>query len=129
MAYSEQVLHRARARLEQAKAEREQENAAHRADAYARYPRLAEIDNELRRTLEGNEKISVNMAAMLTALNFCDECTKATDAADNLRSQLKVYLEDIAKLKSANDDSRREIAKLYSEIQSLKLQLARNGNA
>lgn len=51
MAYSEQVLHRARARLEQAKAEREQENAAHRADAYARYPRLAEIDNELRRTM------------------------------------------------------------------------------
>ena len=51
MAYSEQVLDRARARLEQAKAEREQENAAHRADAYARYPRLAEIDNELRRTM------------------------------------------------------------------------------
>ena len=51
MAYSEQVLHRARARLEQAKAEREQENAAHRADAYTRYPRLAEIDNELRRTM------------------------------------------------------------------------------
>ena len=51
MAYSEQVLHRARARLEQAEAEREQENAAHRADAYARYPRLAEIDNELRRTM------------------------------------------------------------------------------
>lgn len=51
MAYSEQVLHRARARLEQAKAEREQENAAHRADAYARYPRLAEIDNELRHTM------------------------------------------------------------------------------
>lgn len=45
------VLHRARARLEQAKAEREQENAAHRADAYARYPRLAEIDNELRHTM------------------------------------------------------------------------------
>ncbi|MBC8537131.1 cell division protein ZapA [Feifania hominis] len=92
--------------------------------------RLAKaVDKEIRRTLEGNEKISVNMAAMLSALNFCDECTKATDAADNLRSQLKVYLEDIAKLKSANDDSRREIAKLYSEIQSLKLQLARNGNA
>ena len=49
MAYSEQVLHRARARLEQAKAEREQENAAHRADAYARYPRLAEIRSEERR--------------------------------------------------------------------------------
>ena len=42
MAYSAQVLHRARARLEQAKAEREQENAAHRADAYARYLQQAQ---------------------------------------------------------------------------------------
>ena len=63
MAYSEQVLHRARARLEQAKAEREQENAAHRADAYARYPRLAEIDNELRRTMAAEKERRAEMAA------------------------------------------------------------------
>lgn len=51
MAYSEQVLRRARERLEQAKAERERENDARRKDAYARYPRLAEIDRELRLTM------------------------------------------------------------------------------
>ena len=44
MAYSEQILRRARERLEQAKNERERENEAHRRDAYDRYPRLAEID-------------------------------------------------------------------------------------
>ncbi len=47
MAYSAQVLRRARARLEQAKLERERENEAHRAAAYERYPRLREIDREL----------------------------------------------------------------------------------
>ncbi|MBQ3356939.1 MAG: ATP-binding protein [Oscillospiraceae bacterium] len=51
MAYSEQVLRRARERLEQAKAEQERENDAHRKDAYARYPRLEEIDRELRLTM------------------------------------------------------------------------------
>lgn len=51
MAYSEQVLRRARQRLEQAKAARERENDEHRRIAYERYPRLAEIDRELRRTM------------------------------------------------------------------------------
>ena len=51
MAYSAQVLRRARARLEQAKLERERENEAHRAAAYGRYPRLREIDRELQQSM------------------------------------------------------------------------------
>lgn len=51
MGYSEQVLRRARERLEQAKQERERENEVHRREAYARYPRLQEIDRELQMTM------------------------------------------------------------------------------
>ena len=51
MGYSEQILRRARERLEQAKQERERENEAHRREAYARYPRLQEIDRELQMTM------------------------------------------------------------------------------
>ena len=51
MGYSEQVLRRARERLEQAKLDRERENEAHRREAYARYPRLAEIERELQMTM------------------------------------------------------------------------------
>lgn len=51
MAYSEEVLRRARARLEQARFERERENEEHRRIAYERYPRLAEIDRELRHSM------------------------------------------------------------------------------
>lgn len=50
MPYSDAVLRRAKARLAQAKADREQENAEHLAKAYAEHPRLAEIDRRLRAT-------------------------------------------------------------------------------
>ena len=51
MAYSTEVLQRARARLAQAKADRESENQEHLARAYAQVPRIREIDNQLRRTM------------------------------------------------------------------------------
>ena len=51
MAYSKEVVARARARLAQAKEDRESENRQHLDEAYARIPRLREIDVELRRTM------------------------------------------------------------------------------
>ncbi len=51
MAYSGEVLLRARARLAQAKSDREAENAQHLRLAYEQVPRLAEIDRELRLTM------------------------------------------------------------------------------
>lgn len=48
MAYSEQVLRRARQRLTDAKIARDREYLEHQRIAYERYPRLAEIDRELR---------------------------------------------------------------------------------
>ena len=51
MAYSAEVVQRARARLAQAKEDRESENRQHLAEAYARVPRIREIDIELRRTM------------------------------------------------------------------------------
>ena len=51
MAYTGEVLRRARERLAQAKAEREAENAEHLRRAYRQVPRLAEIDRALRLTM------------------------------------------------------------------------------
>ena len=51
MGYSKEVLQRARARLEQAKAERESEYQRNLTVAYTSQPRLKEIDLELRRTM------------------------------------------------------------------------------
>ncbi len=51
MAYSAEVLSRARARLAMAKEDRESENREHLRNAYDRVPRLKEIDRQLRATM------------------------------------------------------------------------------
>lgn len=51
MAYSLEVVKRARERLAQAKEDRESENRQHLAEAYTRGPRIREIDIQLRRTM------------------------------------------------------------------------------
>ena len=51
MAYSAEVLSRARARLAMAKEDRESENREHLQQAYAQVPRLREIDRRLRATM------------------------------------------------------------------------------
>ncbi len=51
MAYSTEVIKRARARLAQAKEDRESENRQHLQEAYARVPRIREIDMQLRLTM------------------------------------------------------------------------------
>ena len=51
MGYSTEVIQRARARLAQAKEDRESENRQHLAEAYRNVPRIREIDMELRRTM------------------------------------------------------------------------------
>ena len=51
MGYSNEVMQRARARLAVAKADRESENRQHLDEAYAKVPRLREIDRQLRLTM------------------------------------------------------------------------------
>ena len=51
MAYSKEVLQRARQRLESAKADRESENLQRLQQAYEQLPRLKEIDLQLRKTM------------------------------------------------------------------------------
>ena len=51
MAYSAEVLKRARDRLAQAKADRESENQQHLYEAYEKLPRLRQIDRQLRQTM------------------------------------------------------------------------------
>ena len=51
MAYSQEVMNRARARLAEARADRESENREHLQQAYRKVPRLLEIDRQLRLTM------------------------------------------------------------------------------
>lgn len=57
-------------------------------------------------------RVSTTQAAVLCALDYADEAKKNGSSTDNLRSQLKSYLEDAAQAKSERDFYKREVERL-----------------
>lgn len=88
-------------------------------EAYAR-DMAKKVENFIGRLMEANPRISLSMAAVIAALNFCDAAQKASDSADNLRTQIKDYLEDSSHARMDADESRKEIERLKREIQTLR---------
>lgn len=70
-----------------------------------------EIDIKMNNVLKGNH-ISTTQAAVLIALQYADEAKKNSGASDNLRKQLKEYLEDAAQAKSERDALKRELERV-----------------
>ena len=82
---------------------------------------LAEkLDSDMTQMLASNPTASVTTAAVITALGYLDELKKSTSGADNMRAQIKDYLEDAAKAKLAAEEARREVERLRREIGYLK---------
>ncbi len=59
-----------------------------------------DLDNDLRTMMNKNPRLTPTMAAVLTAINDRDRLNKAEEAADNLRDQLREYLEENAALRA-----------------------------
>ncbi|MEG1857689.1 MAG: cell division protein ZapA [Pseudoflavonifractor sp.] len=60
-------------------------------------------------------KVSDMDGAVLAAVNIADEYFKEVEAAENLRRQLKEYLEDATKIKMELSEAKREIFKLQNK--------------
>jgi cell division protein ZapA len=71
------------------------------------------VNDRINEIMQKNEKFSLSMAATLAALDFCDEAQKADNSADNLRFQIKNYLEEL-------NAARDEIETLRHEFEALK---------
>ena len=54
-------------------------------------------------------------AAVLTAANITDELFKAQEAAENLRHQLKAYLDEATKAKNELSEVKRELFKAQNK--------------
>lgn len=70
-----------------------------------------ELDQKITSVLRGS-RVSVTQAAILVALQYADEAGKNSGNADNLRAQLKSYLEDAAQAKSERDFYKRELERI-----------------
>ena len=107
MGYSAEVIQRARARLEQARADREAENRQHLETAYREVPRIRQIDQQLRQTMA---------SAMQAAFAKGTDVRQAMDAIrqENLRLE-----QEIGQLKTRQEENDRESAQMEQQLQQL----------
>ncbi len=83
-----------------------------------------QLDREMKQIGQESPTLSTTQCAVLVALDKADACRKATASADNLRAQIKDYLEDSARARMEVDVARREIERLNREISNLRNRLA-----
>lgn len=74
----------------------------------------AHVDSKVSEVLDGSH-LSLADGAILAAMNIAEEYFREMEASENLRRQLKDYLEEGAKLKQELSEAKREIFKLQNK--------------
>ncbi len=72
------------------------------------------VDTKMSETLR-TVKVGRTDAAVLTALNIADELMKEKQSAENLRGQLKGYIDDVNRAKSEISELKRELFRLQGQ--------------
>ncbi len=84
-----------------------------------------ELDRDISAILTSNSGASVTNAALLCAIDYLDSAKKSARNANNMRSQVKDYMDDAAKTKFKFDEEHKRANELALEIQSLRSHLTR----
>lgn len=81
------------------------------------------VEQAIHSVIDHNNRASITMASIITALSYYDDYRRASMAADNLRTQIKNYLEDASRSRLEADESRKEIERMKKEIRTLRARL------
>lgn len=88
---------------------------------------MQDLAGRVERAMQGmlaNPRISITMAAVMAALSSEDTAQKALQSADNLRAQMKEYLDDNSRARSESSSAKMETERLRQEISLLRQKLA-----
>lgn len=77
----------------------------------------AYVSGKMQEVLDG-AKVGRTDAAVLTAANIADELFKAQAAAEQLRSQIKGYLDEAGKAQSEVSELKREVFRLQQKLEN-----------
>ncbi len=80
----------------------------------------ARLNLDISEMMASSSTISLTAAAIMTALSYRDELEKASGSAENMRRQIKDYLEDAASAKMAAEELRRENSLLRNRLQEME---------
>lgn len=79
------------------------------------------VDEKIKGLVDNNNRLSVAMAAIVAALDYCDELQKTNGSIDNLRAEIKQYLEESAAYRHDAEEARREVERLKRELQNMRI--------
>ncbi len=97
------------------------------ADSEEHVLELANIlDNDMKQIMEKSPSASVTAAAVICALTYLDKLDKSDSSADNMRKQVRQYLEDANSARMEAEKVKMELEKLKIDIQYLKNQRGNN---
>ena len=74
----------------------------------------------MRELIIRDKRLSTSMAAVLTAVNICDEYMQAQEDNEKLRAQLLKYAEEAGGSKLALDKLNAELSRLRQRISRLR---------
>lgn len=89
-------------------------------DAPSYMRRIADMVDGKMEEIMASGRVSRMDAAVLAAANLADELLKQQSSTENLRAQLKGYLDDANKAKTELSEAKRQIIKLQQRLQQKK---------
>ena len=81
------------------------------------------VDTAISDMMSSSANLPVQSAAILTALAAYDELQKANDSIDNIRSQIKEYVDDAGKARAERDRAVKAESALKAKISALENEL------
>ncbi|MBR6420812.1 MAG: cell division protein ZapA [Oscillospiraceae bacterium] len=84
------------------------------------YQLAKSLEKRISDITENNPRVSAHSAVMMVALSTMDELTKANNAVEVIRSQVKEYVDEAGKARLERDAALREIDVLKAKIEQLE---------
>lgn len=80
----------------------------------------AGLNSKMAELLKAKPSLSIQDAAALIALEYADELFKARQSVENIRSQIKDYVDDAGSARQQADDAQKEIRELREKVTQLE---------
>lgn len=87
------------------------------------------LDRMISEMINSSDNISVQAASVLIALSALDEANKSNESIDNIRTQIKEYVDDAGRARIERDAAIKQRDEAVGEMEGLKTQITLYENA
>ncbi|MEG0614579.1 MAG: cell division protein ZapA [Oscillospiraceae bacterium] len=82
------------------------------------------LDRQICEMVNSADNISMQTAAVLIALSALDEASKSNESIDNIRTQIKDYVDDAGRSRLERDEAVKQREEAVHELEMVKVKLA-----